>query len=349
MRVIQWATGAMGKNCLRAVLAHPDHELVGLFVYGERKAGQDAGTIANMEPCGVIATRNADEIIALDADVVIHAARLDPPFERHDPDILRLLRSGKSVISINGGTFPPLWSPERRAAFEAACAEGQSRFMGAGLNPGFAAEKLGVVASGLCTDMQTLSVRETVDCRAVKSATYVFDVIGFGADPASTDPNAPDWLPALTMNAMFREVVGAVGDRLHLQLDEIITAHALQPAHTDIDIAAGRIAKGTTAQIDWRWLGKTGDDIRVDLGISWTMQPDDSEAGHKPLWTIDIVGTPTVRLKVDLETPAGWTFRTTAEQLGVAGAVINTIPVLMAMPPGLHATPIATPFRAPGT
>jgi len=45
-RVIQWATGAMGKSCLRAVLDHPDMELVGLFVYGDNKVGRDAGDIA---------------------------------------------------------------------------------------------------------------------------------------------------------------------------------------------------------------------------------------------------------------------------------------------------------------
>ncbi|WP_374654928.1 hypothetical protein [Phenylobacterium sp.] len=33
IRVIQWATGSMGKTCLRAVIDSPDCELVGLFVY----------------------------------------------------------------------------------------------------------------------------------------------------------------------------------------------------------------------------------------------------------------------------------------------------------------------------
>ena len=44
-RVIQWATGAMGKTCLRAVIDHPAMTLAGLYVYGD-KAGRDAGDIA---------------------------------------------------------------------------------------------------------------------------------------------------------------------------------------------------------------------------------------------------------------------------------------------------------------
>ena len=81
-KVVQWATGGMGKNCLRAVIDHPAMELVGVYVYGADKAGKDAGAIARRELTGVLATRNVDEILALDADVVIHAARLAPPYGR---------------------------------------------------------------------------------------------------------------------------------------------------------------------------------------------------------------------------------------------------------------------------
>ncbi len=45
-RVIQWATGSMGKTCLRAVIDHPDLELAGLYVYSPSKQGKDAGQIA---------------------------------------------------------------------------------------------------------------------------------------------------------------------------------------------------------------------------------------------------------------------------------------------------------------
>jgi len=67
-RVIQWATGSMGKTCLRAVIDHPDLELVGLFVYSNEKTGSDAGEIARREPTGVIATQSIEAILALEAD-----------------------------------------------------------------------------------------------------------------------------------------------------------------------------------------------------------------------------------------------------------------------------------------
>ena len=71
-RVIQWATGAIGKTCLRQVIDHPDLELAGLYVYSDSKAGRDAGAIARRGDTGVIATQSVEEILALDADVVLH-------------------------------------------------------------------------------------------------------------------------------------------------------------------------------------------------------------------------------------------------------------------------------------
>lgn len=345
MRVIQWATGAMGRTCLQAVLDAPDLELAGLYVFSKRKEGRDAGDIARRPSCGVLATRNADEIISLDADVVIHAARLDPPFEKHDEDICRLLRSGKNVISINGGTFPPAWSRPRRAALEEAGRAGGATFMGAGLNPGFAAEKLAVLATGVCTRVDRVSLHELVDCRAVKSADYVFDVIGFGAPTSSIDPNAPDWAPAVTMNAMFREVVACVTERLGWPLEVVTTDHVLRPAAEPLDIAAGRIEPGGAARIDWKWQAHGGGAVRVELGISWTMEPPTAGDSAPGLWSIRVAGEPSVSLTLGLHEPEGWAARTTPEMLGVAGAVVNAIPHVIAAPPGVAETPAFVPWR----
>lgn len=348
MKVIQWATGAMGRTCLQAVLDSPRHELVGLFVYGARKAGMDAGEIARRDPVGVTATRDIEEILALEADVVIHAARLDPPAERHDEDIMRLLRSGKNVISINGGTYPAHWPDERRARLQAAAEAGGASFMGAGLNPGFAAEKLAVLATGVCRHVDSVSLSETVDCRPVKSPEYVFDVIGFGAPVDRIDPNAPDWAPARTMNALFEDVVACVADRLGWDAVDFRTDHSLTPAREPLDIAAGRIEPGGAARIDWRWIARADGQYRVNLHIAWTMEPPEPDAPEPGLWSIRVEGEPCVSITFGVETPAGWKERVSAEMLGVAGAVLNAIPHAVAAPPGVIETPRFAPWSANG-
>ncbi len=344
-RVIQWATGAMGKSCLRAVIDHPAMELVGLFVYGDDKAGRDAGDIARRAPTGVIATRDVGEILALDADVVIHCARLAPPYGSHDAEILKLLASGKNVISINGYSRPEHWTGERRAALEAACAKGRSSLMAAGLNPGFAGEQIAVVASGVCSALDHVEVVESVDCRAVRNPDYVFRILGFGADPTAVDPNDPAWGPASSLNGMYTEVLAAMAEHLGLALERVDTDHRVFAATEDLSMAAGPIAKGGISHVNWRWRGVVAGETRLTMSIHWYMETAHLDAPDPPLWRIHLAGQPGVRIAVDLEKRAGDTTPTSAEQIGVAGTVINAIPLVCAAAPGLVTRPLATPFR----
>jgi len=343
LRVIQWATGAMGKTCLRAIIDDPDLELVGLYVYSDAKAGQDAGEIARRSRTGVLATRDIDEILALEADVVVHAARLAPPYGAHDDDIRRLLASGKNVISINGYSHP---GGARRAAFEAACAEGGSSLMGAGLNPGFIAEKLAVVASSICTQVEAIEVSEVVDCRTMRNPDYVFGVLGFGSDPAVVNPDDPEWGPASALNGMYAEVLAAVAGRLGWTLEAVETAHGVAPAADDITVAAGAIPQGAVARLDWCWHGLVAGRRALSMAIGWTMEP--LAGDDPPLWTVRIKGSPGVRVEVRLDKPEDGALRTSAEQLGVAGAVINAIPIVCAAASGVVTSPVATPFQAQG-
>lgn len=344
-RVIQWATGAMGKSCLRAVLDHPETELVGLFVYGDEKAGRDAGDIARRPSTGVLATRDVDEILALDADVVIHCARLAPPYGSHDTDILRLLASGKNVISINGYSRPTHWADARRAALDAACQAGGSTLMAAGLNPGFAAEQLAVVATGVCQDLDHVEVVESVDCRAVRNPDYVFKVLGFGADPEAVDPNDPAWGPASSLNGMYEEVLAAMAEHLGLTLERVETDHRVLAATEDLAVAAGIVPKGRIGHVNWRWNGIVAGRPRLTMSIHWWMEEAHLDEADPPLWRVRIKGHPGVRVSVDLEKREGDTTATSAEQIGLAGAVLNAIPHVVSAPPGLLTRPLATPFR----
>ncbi len=344
-RVIQWATGGMGKNCLRALIDHPAMELVGVYVYGRDKAGKDAGEIARRPLTGVVATREVGEILALDADVVIHAARLAPPYGAHDADLIRLLESGKNVISINGYSHPQHWGGQRFAALEAACARGGTSLLGAGLNPGFAAEQLAIVATGVCTAIDHVEIVESVDCTPVRNPDYVFKVLGFGAAPEAVDLNDPQWGPAAALNGMYAEVLAAMADRLGMRLERIETAHRGFPASQDLQIAAGFIARGRLGHFNWRWHGIVDGERRLTMSIHWYMERAHLDAPDPSLWRIHVRGQPVVRMSVDLEKRAGDLSPTSAEQIAVAGSVINAIPIVCAAPPGVLTRPLATPFR----
>ncbi|MDT5280586.1 MAG: hypothetical protein QOJ20_1781 [Mycobacterium sp.] len=69
------------------------------LVYSEAKAGRDIGDICGIGPIGVTATKEPDEIVALDADCVLYMPQGEMnPMAALD-DICRLLASGKNVVS----------------------------------------------------------------------------------------------------------------------------------------------------------------------------------------------------------------------------------------------------------
>ena len=59
-RVIQWATGHVGRQAVRGVVAHPELELVGCWVHSDDKAGRDAGELCGAGMLGVRATNDVD-------------------------------------------------------------------------------------------------------------------------------------------------------------------------------------------------------------------------------------------------------------------------------------------------
>lgn len=343
-RVVQWATGAMGRSCMRAVIDRPDTELVGLFVYSAGKEGKDAGELVHRPPTGVLATRSKDEIRSLDADVVIHCARIQKDHTAHDEDIISLLASGKNVISINGNTFPPAWDQARRSAYEHACQQGGSSFLGTGLNPGFIGEKLLSTVSSVCTRIDGIAIHETVLAAMIKSPEYVFNILGFGSESGAINLNDGSFAASITLNTMYEEVVASIAHQLGWKLEGVKRLHRMLPAKQDLQIAAGTIKAGQVSHVDWRWRGMVAGQERIAMDISWAVDPEYT-GEHPDLWTLDIKGEPDVSLRFNVERPAGMPGSTTAEQMAVGGMVANAIAWVVAAPPGLLCAAEPMPYH----
>ena len=58
-RVVQWASGGIGRAAIQAIVSHPELELAGVWVHSEEKDGVDAGTLCGLPELGIAATRDA--------------------------------------------------------------------------------------------------------------------------------------------------------------------------------------------------------------------------------------------------------------------------------------------------
>ncbi|MCB1512844.1 MAG: hypothetical protein KDJ36_18270, partial [Hyphomicrobiaceae bacterium] len=342
-RIVQWCTGGMGRTVMREVIDRPEFELVGVYVTNEKKVGLDAGTIVRRPETGVIATGNIEDILALEADAVIHTSLLKAPYERQNENVIRLLESGKNVLSPNGFVRPQMHDEAYCGPLREAAMKGKATLAGVGLNPGFAGERLALVLSGLVNDITEIRTQEVFDSSQHPSAEIVQETIGFGLDPKDSDLTKG---PIAEMyNMFFPESMDYVAEKLGTRLVSVTPEHEVILAPHDIEIKVKTIQKGTVAAINWQWRGKFESGKEMVVSVLWTASQalhGDIEGGHV-YWKIEVDGRPNVRSTMSLHNtepnaPAG-----RAPMQAMAAIFLNAVPLVVDAPPGFFDLPSPIP------
>jgi 2,4-diaminopentanoate dehydrogenase len=299
LRVVQWATGAVGRHAVAAIHDHPELELVGALVYSSDKAGCDVGEICGIGPVGIIATADQAEILALDADCVVHA-----PQGEMDPvgaldDICGLLASGKNVVSTAVTAYIHPWSAGADVVerLQAACRTGGTSFHGTGIEPGWASEVLPLTMSGLFKRIDSILVQELLNYSSYDSADMLMGVMGFGQPP---DANVPMADPELTGRA-FHAPLMMVAAGLGATIESFAYERDVVVATEDFDVKAGRIGAGTVSA--QRFAFSAVIDGRRALTIEHITRLRDEEAPNWPTgrgWKVTIEGVPSMVLEATI-------------------------------------------------
>lgn len=339
IRVVQWATGSIGRVTLRHVIDSPDLELVGLKVVSPNKVGRDAGDIVRRPTTGVIATDSLDEILALDADVVLHVPLNGTSPDEHVDDIEALLRSGKNVITSVGFTYPSAVSRERTERLEAAARAGGVTLFGTGMNPGFLAERLAVAVTGLCTQVKSVSVQELYDCSPVASPGFIFELCGFGK--SKDDFWQASAGRARFFESLFGETLGYLIDTLRIPVDHVVAEHDVMIAAEDLVLPAGTIPADTVCGVRWQWHAVRDGEQVATVRMIWRCGPAQPGWEGEDGWQIRIDGAPRIHLDLEWLDPIGLPERSKAVQYTTAGPVVRAIAEVVAAAPGILVPPTA--------
>lgn len=260
-RVIQWATGLVGQEAIKGIVAHPELELVGCWVHSPAKVGLDAGTIAGIAPTGVVATNSIEEICAIDADAVVYS-----PMLADEGEILALIGSGKNVVTPIGYIFPRRDS--RTAEMEAACVAANVTLHGTGEHPGGITERFPLTFSAFCRDIRHVRMEEFSDIRNYAAASMVRDVMLFGQAPEVAAQS-----PMLKVMANgFLQSIDMVAHELGWTLDaKKRTQHEMSVATRPIDSPVGVIEAGTVAAQRFTWQGTIHGEPVITVRTNWMM------------------------------------------------------------------------------
>ena len=293
-RVIQWATGNLGRAAIEGIVSHPELELVGCWVHSPEKAGRDVGEIVGIAPVGVRATSDVDALLAMEAACVLYSPLLGKP-----RDVMRILESGKNVVTPLGWFFPDRNS-KTTAELEAACRRGGVTLHGTGIHPGGITERFPLMISALSRNIRHVRAEEFSDIRSYAAVNVVRDVMLFGKSPEAAAKS-----PMLRiLGGGFEQSIRMIAFALGFDLDpETRTHHQMAVATGPIESPVGTLAPGTVAAQRFSWQGTVRGEPVVTAAVNWLM----GEEHLDPPWTF---GPERERFEIEIsgDPPAKVTF-----------------------------------------
>jgi 2,4-diaminopentanoate dehydrogenase len=328
-RVVQWATGNIGTRSLRTAIEHPQLDLVGVYVHSPDKAGRDAGELCGLDPVGVAATNDVDEIVALGADCMLYMPRaLDPA------EVCRLLASGTNVVTTRGEFHHPgSMDPALRGQVETACAAGGTSIHSTGSSPGFISEALPLVLTSIQRRLDGLVINEYANLSERNSPGLLFEVMGFGRAPEAFSParlshGRESFGPSLRLLA----------EALSLPLDAIEASGEVACAARTVEIAAGTLEAGTVAAQQIIVAGMREGRPLLQFRATWycTSELDPAWDTRPTGWRVVVDGD--APLDVALPFPVPMEQMAATSPGYTAHRAVNAVPVVCGAPPGIRTT-----------
>ena len=298
-KVIQWATGVVGKAALTGIIRHPRLELVGVRVYNEEKEGVDAGELVGLPATGVRATRDVESLLSSDADCIVYCPA---PFDINE--ICQLLEAGKHVICPNPYWYPFHQRPEETQRIKEACRKGGVNLHASGCNPGGIAERFPLMFTGFCNRIDRITVTECGDVRDYSATLIVREFMNMGKTPEESASNPT----ADHLTGTFRQAIDMIAAGLGLEISSYDKTHSYVLANQDIESAVGVIEKGTIALNHYRNIGSTSEGTEIVQEHIWYMDDLEQTRLEKKVdiprasgWRIKIEGD--VNLEIDIDFP----------------------------------------------
>jgi len=333
--------GAIGSGVIRGILKNPAFQLVGVKAYNPAKAGKDVGELAGVDPVGLKATLELDDILKLDTDCVLYISQTYVGTNQIEEQI-SLLAAGHNVIGIGQYQALDLVDPPLHKRFVEAALKGGSTYHTTGVDPEFFSERLVLLFSALQhsishIELWEISPSDTIGDESLKAC-------GFGQSMEEANANHFSMgLGSILLVPTMRRLAARMGypiDRV-----EVKPEHVAAPF--DIDIGRAKAPKGTLAGISRRYDCYSGDHLFYTHRDYYYLSP----LGPPPIvqnpdcYVLRIEGEPSIEMTLSfsksLRTGELYDEKNRLKPAFVATAalVLNAVPAVVAAPPGIYEYP----------
>lgn len=354
-RVAVWGTGRLGSALITEIDRLDSLELVGvLAMHSPEKEGRDIGAVLGIGPVGVSVTKEPATLIEARPDLVMYVPKDPLDWKQTDEHILMLLEAGINVITALAYNQLPYREDGALDLFQRAARAGGATLYTTGVNPDVLADRLVVTLSGLCNDVQHVTMKEILPAQSF--GPFLFGILGFGKPLAEATMGGE--IARIGVERYFGASVRNAARQLGVVLDSIEATYVDIPAPVDIALSDGPpILAGTLGTRILRVEGSAdGKVFYTAEGIYYcgdAMRP--AEAVADECWIIEIEGRPSLRTAivscastrddsrrndgVDPSTPAWY---------ATAAPIIQAVPMVVAADPGVLENPaIPLHYRRP--
>lgn len=339
LKVVVWSTGTIGRHAIKGIDAHPDLELVGVWVSNPDKDGKDAGELAELgRELGVRATADKQALLALQPDAIVHTAMTDDRVFEAIEDLVDFLEAGINVTS--SGPVLLQWPehilpPETMERITKAGERTGASLHVNGIDPGFANDVLPLVLTSLSQRIDEVRVMEICDYSTYYQPVVMNDLFGFGKP---MDEPGFLWAPGI-LSMAWGSVVRQIAAGLGIVLDEPLTEDVdRRPAEVDTPSVSGDVKAGTMGAVRFQVIGKVDGVPRVVLDHITRTAPDQVPEWPTPpqgdgCYRVQITGEPFMQLDFTHHGEHG--DHNVSGMIVTAQRIVNAVPAVVAAPGGL--------------
>ena len=330
IRLVLCGVGGVGRNMVRISRERPGIAVVGAYSRNPELLGRDIGELAGGDPTGVLVTERS-EALSTPADALLIATT---SFLRDvEADIRSGIDAGLDVIC-TAEEMASAWDMDAAIAesLDVAARRAGVTVIGAGANPGYIYEVVGLALTGAVWRVDRISVRRVVDLSGFSAG--VQRRLGIGFDPATFAEKVRDHL--VFGHIGFPHTIRTFARRFGITIERI--EETVEPILADhpITSTAVPVASGESAGLHQRTTGIVNGQPWFAAEFIGHVEP--ARAGLEPKDSYEIDGLPNIRAAVSPGFNPQWT---------TAGALANILPLVIDARPGLISVtdlPIPTPW-----
>jgi 4-hydroxy-tetrahydrodipicolinate reductase len=317
IKVVHFGLGPIGAAVVKQIAARPGFTIVGAIDIDPAKVGRDLGDVVGLpKRIGVKVADNAAKALkAARPDVVVLCT--SSSIRKIVPQIETILKARAAVVSTTEELSYPGYTHIRAArAIHAMAKKARVAVLGTGVNPGFAMDALPIALTAVCERVDRVVVNRIQDAR-IRRLPFQ-QKIGAGLTTEQFQKKVDD---GSVRHVGLTESIAMIADALGWTLDRI--TDEIQPKLASVTISSEFLAvdPGYVCGIVQDGVGYRKREPVIKLHMeAYLGSPETYDS-------VDVEGSPNLSMKINGGIHG---------DIATASIVVNSIPKVLAAPPGLH-------------